>query len=70
MTLLYLKMVGISDRLIEKQWGNSRRGDYFLEGVRADGGYRMDFKRWGKKREKMCLKEIIGLLQLAHIQRK
>ena len=62
-------MVGISDRLTEKQWGNSRHGDYSRRS-KSRWGAQNGFQEMGQKREKMCLKEIIGFLQLAHIERK
>lgn len=48
-------MVGISDRLTDS--GATPGMETTLEGVRADGGHRMDFKRWGKRGRKCVSKK-------------
>lgn len=50
-------MVGITDRPTEKQWGNSRHGETALEGVRADEGHIVGFKRWSERGRKHASKK-------------
>ena len=44
--------------------------DLHLGLFKSRWGAQNGFQEMGQKREKMCLKEIIGLLRLAHIERK